>query len=69
MTNFILKNDATGEEKVYTAIIDIVREFKEKEKYKIPNFLKESLKQGNVITIIAPSGKYLIYPNFSEDEI
>lgn len=69
MKEFILKNEATGEEKAYTAIIDIVREFKEKEKYKIPNFLKESLKQGHTISITAPSGKYTIYQNPPEEEI
>jgi ferredoxin-NADP reductase len=67
MKEFILKNEATGEEKAYAAIIDIVREFKEKEKYKIPNFLKESLKQGSTINITTPSGKYTIYQNPPEE--
>lgn len=60
MQEFIVKNEQTQEEQRYSTIAEIVRYFKDSEKYKIPNFLKETLKTGNSITIKAPSGKYLI---------
>jgi hypothetical protein len=60
MTEFIVKNLQTNEEKTYLTITDIVKYFKDTEKYKIPNFIKETLKNGTGITIETPSGKYLI---------
>ena len=58
---YILKNESTGVEQTYDTIIDIVKFFKTTEKYKIPNFLKERVKEGESILITTPSGKYLIY--------
>lgn len=60
MIEFIVKNLQTNEEKKYLSITDIVKYFKDVEKYKIPNFIKETLKNGSRIIIEAPSGKYQI---------
>ena len=58
---YILKNESTGIEQTYNTIVDIVKHFKNTEKYKIPNFLKEMVKQGEPVGITTPSGKYTIY--------